>query len=92
MTDLASLLAVASLQYRVNNLAQLDDGTWRANLRERGGEAHEAGPLFWEFGHGATPEEALREALAKAAEGPGERATRAPATVMTTRSAGSLGL
>jgi len=42
---------------RVNNLFQLDERRWRANVTD--------GIRYWEFGEGDTPEEALSAALFK---------------------------
>jgi hypothetical protein len=40
--------------FRVNNLFQLDDGQWRANLTD--------GRRYWGFGTGTTGQEALEDA------------------------------
>ncbi len=42
----------------INNLFQLDEYTWQANVRNA--------DLCFEFGHGSTPQEALRNCLRKA--------------------------
>lgn len=42
---------------RINNLAQLEDGRWQANITD--------GERFWEFGRGDTAEKALIAAIQK---------------------------
>lgn len=44
---------------RLNNLFQIPDGPWQANLTD--------GISFWEFGRSDTPDGAIRAALYKAA-------------------------
>jgi hypothetical protein len=48
---------VANRNLRLNNLFQLDNGRWQANITD--------GSRFWEFGKGATAGEALIAALQK---------------------------
>ena len=48
----------------VNNLFQLEDGSWRANLRGWPNEKHTE--YFHEFATGPGPTEALEEAFEKA--------------------------
>lgn len=48
----------------VNNLFQLRDGTWQANLR--GFVENSKGEYFFEFGKGSNPVRALTNALDKA--------------------------
>lgn len=63
---LESLIAEARARgLRVNNLFQLDDGMWQANLRDVKG-------TYFNFGEGPTPEIALNNALAKAPIAEGE--------------------
>lgn len=59
MTDL--LAAIAAHGLLVNNLFQHDSGRWQANLRS-------PDHRWAEFGHGATLQEALAAAWAKARE------------------------
>lgn len=54
--NLEDLIAeVARRQLRLNNLFQLDNGRWQANITD--------GQRFWEFGRGDTAMEALIAAL-----------------------------
>lgn len=46
---------VARRKLRLNNLFQLDNGRWQANITD--------GSRFWEFGRGDNPVEALLRAL-----------------------------
>jgi hypothetical protein len=56
MTSLPAILAEVSAQgWLVNNLFQLDDGSWRADLRDA--------TRFTRFGNGPTPSAALDAAL-----------------------------
>lgn len=72
---------VSAQKLRVNNLFQLQDGTWQANLTD--------GEQFWDFGRGAVPGEALANALVKAAEGPGAKGiVGAQATSLTAEELG----
>jgi hypothetical protein len=66
--SLEALLAeIAAKGLQVSNLFQLGPPVrWRANLRGNTPE----GAWVWNFGEGASPAEALREALVQA-EGPG---------------------
>jgi len=48
---------VHSRQLRLNNLFQLDERRWRANVTD--------GQRFWEFGEGDGPKAALQAALFK---------------------------
>jgi len=50
--------------FQINNLFELDDGRWQANLRCT--ERDTGKEKFYEFGHGATHKEALMNALEKA--------------------------
>lgn len=52
------IVEVANRHLRLNNLFQLEDGRWQANITD--------GERFWEFGRGDTAVEALRAALYKA--------------------------
>lgn len=61
------LREIAASGFLLNNLFQLTDGTWRANLRKRG-VARTPGALGdWqhEYCDGETPEKALAGAVAK---------------------------
>ena len=58
--------------FRVNNLFEMEGG-WQANITD--------GELFFEFGRGATMQEALSNALHK--RGEGKRAKRREAVVST---------
>jgi len=61
------LREIAASGFLLNNLFQLTDGTWRANLRKRG-VARTPGALGdWqhEYCDGETPEEALAGAVSK---------------------------
>ena len=54
---------------RVNNLFQIENGAWQANFRV---DLPDDSGLFFEFGHGPTPTEAIRMAMLKVYQG-GER-------------------
>lgn len=58
------LLSANNVGLRVNNLFQLDNGTWQANLRAL--EPDTKDMYDHEFGHGATPKAALAAAYVKA--------------------------
>lgn len=45
---------------RLNNLFQLKDGSWRANVRDKTEEK------FYEFGHGSCPKSALKNCIDRA--------------------------
>lgn len=51
------IVEVNSKSLRINNLFQLHDGRWQANITD--------GERFWEFGRGDTAVEALVRALHK---------------------------
>ena len=51
---LALICVINAEGYRVNNLFQLAEEVWQANLTD--------GRKFWEFGRGSSAEEALRNA------------------------------
>jgi len=51
----------------VNNLFQLDDGSWRANLRTPE-PISDKGEFFFEFGNGDTPQAAMFNALQRAVD------------------------
>lgn len=55
----ALLEVVRQRGLRLNNLFQLEDGRWQANVTD--------GLKYWEFGRGDSAEEALRAALLSAA-------------------------
>lgn len=66
--DIGPILAeIRARALRVNNLFQVADH-WQANLTGRGEGT--VPPICWEFGIGATPELALRAALARVAAKP----------------------
>lgn len=48
---------IGEMGWLVNNLYQLDDGSWRANIRR--------GQWFTQFGKGDSPMEAMSEAMDK---------------------------
>lgn len=60
----ASVEALHSMGLRVNNLFELGNGLWQANVTD--------GTLFWEFARAASAEEALARALAIARTRKGE--------------------
>ena len=51
------IVEVSRRGLRINNLFQLDDGRWQANITD--------GVRYWEFGKGETPTAALITALNK---------------------------
>lgn len=73
MTLDALLELVSGSPYRLNNLCELEDGTWRANLTERDtcelndqGQKIEKRKVWAEFGNGPTPADALVAVMVKA--------------------------
>lgn len=52
----AALAAIAAKGYALHNLFQLEDRSWRANIRD-------VSDHYYEFGDGATPTAALMAAL-----------------------------
>jgi len=67
-----TLLSLEMVGLRVNNLFQLDDGTWQANVRniepaDSGPPGRETDRFCHHFGRGATPSAALKQALTNAA-------------------------
>lgn len=67
------LAAVAARNLRLNNLFQLATGSWQANVTD--------GLLFWGFGRGTSPHEALARALAVQASQPGAKGPPDPPEV-----------
>lgn len=76
---------IAEAGFRLNGLCEFHDGTWRANFQRR----ELTQPLFFEFGVGASPKEALKQALVKALNQPGVGEWKAQETEKST---GDLGL
>jgi hypothetical protein len=64
MTIEALFAEATARRLRINNLFERNDGIWQANTRTDDPVAH-----CYEFGLGATPQEALRAALDKS-DGP----------------------
>ena len=61
-TSLVDLLDTADERdFHVNNLFQLDDGTWQCSLRSK--TITDKGEHFFEYGVGEWPEQALTNAL-----------------------------
>lgn len=54
----------------LNNLFQLDNGTWRASVRDK------KNSLAFEFGDGLTPSDAVNDALRKHKAGAGQPVRR----------------
>lgn len=70
----------------LNNLFQLNDGTWRANVRSK------ENSLVFEFGNGPTPAAAFANAISRFRGGPGKpvRENRPRVSASAIASAGDL--
>jgi len=59
-----ALSHITEANLRLNNLFQIQDGTWQANIRDEG-------KTTWEYGRGKTPLAALNSAMEKVKTTPG---------------------